>query len=142
MMMNPMMGNPGQMTSVGGMSVGQPGMMPGMMQPGMMPGMMQPGMMPGMAQPVYKQISVGPGIDMKEFNTIVSATTQAYMTRAMPLSTVVAQYIKNMIGGEWFVFISQVGLPQDYDFSLTIVKGCDFMSFSLDNTLFQVCRAK
>ena len=135
----------------------QGGMMPqqGMMQQPMMGGMMQQPMMGGMMQqqpmmggmgmmmpqPVYQQIAVGHGIDMKEYQLIVNAVTQAYMSRQMPLSQVAANYIKMNLGGDWFVFISDVGI-QDYDFSLTTVKGGDFMAFSLDKKKFQVCRLK
>ncbi len=123
------------------------GMMPqqGMMPQPMMGGMMQQPMMGGMGmmmpQPVYQQIAVGHGIDMKEFQLIVNAVTQAYMSRQMPLSNIAANYIKSSLGGDWFVFVSDVGI-EDYDFSLTTVTGGDFMAFSLDNKKFQVCRLK
>ena len=51
------------------------------------------------------------------------------------------QAIKMSLGGDWFVFVSDVGI-EDYDFSLTTVKGGDFMAFSLDKKKFQVCRLK
>ena len=125
--------------------MGQP-MMGGMMPQPMMGGMMPQPMMGGMGgmmmpQPVYQQIAVGHGIDMKEFQLIVNAVTQAYMSRQMPLSQVAANYIKMNLGGDWFVFVSDVGI-EDYDFSLTTVKGGDFMAFSLDNKKFQVCRLR
>ena len=103
------------------------------------PMMGQPMMM--MPQPIYKQVAVGAGIDMVEFNSIVQAATFAYTSKMVPLSTGVANSIKQKIGGEWFVFISPVGI-KDYDFALSSVKGGDFMSFSLDNTLFQICRIR
>ena len=117
-----------------------------MMQPGIQSGgMMQGGnmMMGGMMapQPVYRQIAVGNGINMKEFNLIVSSVTQAYLTRQMPLSNIAANYIKSSLGGDWFVFVSDVGI-EDYDFSLTTVTGGDFMAFSLDNKKFQICRLR
>jgi hypothetical protein len=100
-------------------------------------------MMGGMMvnQPVYRQIAIGHGIDMKEFQLIVNSVTQAYMSRQMPLSNIAANYIKSSLGGDWFVFVSDVGI-EDYDFSLTTVTGGDFMAFSLDNKKFQVCRLK
>jgi hypothetical protein len=111
-----------------------------MYNPGMMPNMMGMGqpMMMGV-QPVYRQIAVGAGIDMNEFNTIVKAATNAYMSRVQPLSLMTANAIKQFIGGEWFVFISLVG-DNEYNFAMSCVKGADFMSFSLDNTQFQICR--
>ena len=47
--------------------------------------------------------------------------------------------IKQMLGGDWLVFISNVGY-ENFDFSMTRVKGGDFIAFSLDNKKFQVCR--
>ena len=43
-----------------------------------------------------------------------------------------AEGIKQMLGGDWLVFISNVGY-ENFDFSMTRVKGGDFMAFSLDN---------
>ena len=131
-MYQPMMGQP---------MMGQPMMGQPMMGQPMMgqPMMGQPMMM--MPQPIFKQIAVGQGIDMNEFQSIVQAATYAYQTKVNPLSTGVANTIKQRIGGEWFVFVSPVGI-KDYDFALSSVKGGDFMSFSLDNPLFQVCRIR
>ena len=126
------------------MQPGMPMMQPGMMQPGMpmmqggfQGGMMQPGMMP---QPMFKQIMVGAGIDMNEFNKIVTAATFVYQSKQTPLSTATANYIKQNLGGEWLVVTYPVG--RQYDFCLSSVKGGDFMSFSLDNTLYQICRLR
>ena len=47
--------------------------------------------------------------------------------------------IKQMLGGDWLVFISNVGY-ENFDFSMTRVKGGDYIAFSLDNKKFQVCR--
>ena len=129
---------------------GQPGYgQPGYGQPGAQPGYGQPGAQPGYgpqpgyggAQPVYKQISVGQGIDMNEFNSIVDCCKQAYITRATPLSEHCTTLIKQRLGGDWFVFQCEEG-NSDFDFHLTKVRGGDFMSFSLDNKKFEVCRLK
>lgn len=119
-----------------GMPMMQPGMP--MMQPGMP--MMQPGMPMMAPQPIFKQIMVGKGIDMVEFNKIVSCATFVYTSKQMPLSSNTANYIKQNLGGEWLVVTYPVG--RQYDFCLSTVKGGDFMSFSLDNTLYQVCRLR
>ena len=37
-----------------------------------------------------------------------------------PMSALACSYIKSMIGGEWFVFINQVG-EIDYNFGLTTI---------------------
>jgi len=127
---------------------GQPGYgQPGYGQPGYgaQPGYGQPGYgaQPGYGgpQPVYKQISVGQGIDMNEFNSIVECCKQCYMSRATPLSEHCTQAIKQRLGGDWFVFQCEEG-KSDFDFHLTKVKGGDYMTFSLDNRKFEVCRLK
>jgi hypothetical protein len=106
-------------------------------QPGYGP---QPGYGQG-PQPVYKQISVGKGIDMNEFNSIVECCKQAYMSRATPLSEHCTNAIKQRLGGDWFVFQCELN-NTDFDFYLTKVKGGDYMTFSLDNRKFEVCRLK
>ena len=94
-------------------------------------------------EPVYKQIAVGKGIDMNEFNRIVDCCKFNYtQTRGAPQTAQkVAEGIKQMLGGDWLVFISNLGY-ENFDFSLTKVKGGDYMAFSLDNKKFQVCRIK
>ena len=118
---------------------GQPGQPP-YGQPGQQPygQPYQPGQ-----EPVYKQITVGQGIDMNEYNRIVECCKGAYIQmRAAPKTAQhAAEGIKQMLGGDWLVFISNLGY-ENFDFSLTRVKGGDFMAFSLDNKKFQVCRLK
>ena len=135
----PPYGQPGQQP------YGQPGQPP-YGQPGQQPYGQQPYGQPGYGQgpePVYKQITVGKGIDNNEFNRIVDCCKQAYMQLKGAPQTAQrsAEGIKQMLGGDWLVFISNVGY-ENFDFSLTRVKGGDFMAFSLDNKKFQVCRIK
>ena len=121
---------------------GQPGAQPGYGQPGYgQPGYGQPGF--GGQQPVYKQITVGQGIDQNEYNRIVDCCKNAYVQmRGQPQTArQAAESVKQMLGGDWMVFISNLGY-ENFDFSLTRVKGGDFMAFSLDNKKFQVCRIK
>ena len=127
---------------------GQPGYQQGQPpygQPGYQQGQPpygQPGYQQGQ-QPVYKQITVGQGIDTNEFNRIVDCCRGAYiqMRGAAQTAQHAAEGIKQMLGGDWLVFISNLGY-ENFDFSLTRVKGGDFMAFSLDNKKFQVCRLK
>ena len=92
-------------------------------------------------EPVYKQIAVGQGIDMNEYNRIVDCCKNAYkQTKGGPQTARnSAEGIKQMLGGDWMVFISNVGY-ENFDFSMTRVKGGDFMAFSFDNKKFQICR--
>ena len=93
-------------------------------------------------QPVYRQITTGQGIDMNEFNSIVECCKYAFMNGGLnQLSSRSAEAIRQRLGGDWFVFISQVGVD-NFDFSMTRVKGGDFMAFSLDQTKFQICRIR
>ena len=138
---------------MGGQQFGQPGM-PQYGQPGV-PQYGQPGMapygQPGAPQyggnmgpqPVYKQIACGQGLDQNEYNRIVECCTNAYMRlRGQPQTAREAgEGIKQMLGGEWLVFISNVGY-ENFDFSMTKVRGGDFLAFSLDNRKFQVCRIR
>ena len=122
---------------------GQPGYgQPGYGQPGYgQPGYgAQPNYGP---QPAYKQIALGQGIDNNEYNRIVDCCRNAFcQTRGGPTTArISAEGIKHMLGGDWLVFISTVGY-ENFDFSMTRVKGGDFMAFSLDNKKFQVCRIK
>ena len=136
----PMGGQPGY---------GQPGYgQPGYGQPGApgygAPGYGAPGYGPQAgygAEPVYKQITVGQGIDMNEYNRIVDCCKQCYMSRATPLSEHCCNAVKQALGGDWFVFQCEMG-NADFDFHLTKVRGGDYMTFSLDNKKFEVCRLK
>jgi hypothetical protein len=128
----------------------QPGYGPGAQPgygPGAQPGYGQPGygQQPpyGGARPVYKQITVGQGIDMNEYNRIVDCCKEAYvrLRGASQTAREAGEGIKRMLGGDWLVFISNLGY-ENFDFSMTRVKGGDFMAFSLDNKKFQVCRIK
>ena len=128
---------------------GQPGYgQPGYGQPGApgygAPGYGAPGYGPQAgygAEPVYKQITVGQGIDMNEYNRIVDCCKQCYMSRATPLSEHCCNAVKQALGGDWFVFQCEMG-NADFDFHLTKVRGGDYMTFSLDNKKFEVCRLK
>ena len=110
--------------------------------PGIVPGVV-PSVMPSSfgSEGVFRQISVGDGIDRKEFESIVKAAKVAYLSNASPLSRITANGIKARLGGEWFVFISNLG-EEDYSFSMTRCRGTDFLVFSLDNKKFQVCRIR
>ena len=93
-----------------------------------------------MVQPQnFKLIARGQGIDDNEYNAIITSATNAFNARMNPLSTGTVNLIKQMIGGEWFVFVCPAG-EQNYDFSLSVVTGGDFLSFYVDKFHFQVCR--
>ena len=92
-------------------------------------------------QPQFKQYAVGSGIDQNEFNAITKACTQAYTAKSNPMSTSSSNFIKQALGGDWFVCCSPLG-NKNFDFCISSVTGGDFLAFSLDNVLFEVCRLK
>ena len=107
--------------------------------PGYIPPMGAP--MPGYGPtPVLREKARGYGIDPVEYGTITKCAMGVYRQGARPFSTNTANAIKQILGGHWVV----VCYPENraYDFALTSVKGGDFMTFTVDNVLFQVCRLK
>ena len=140
----PQYGQPGaqQYGQPGAPQYGQPGApqygQPGAPQYGQ-PGAQQYGQYG--AEPVYKQISCGQGIDQNEFQSIVECCKQAYLSRMTPLSEHCTNAIKQRLGGDWFVFQCDME-NTDFDFHLTKVKGGDYLTFSLDNKKFEVCRLR
>ena len=99
-----------------------------------------PGAMPG-SGPVYREIARGVGIDPRELEAIKRVSMQVYQSGVSPMAKAVSEGIKQNLGGEWFAFVNPAG-DETYEFSLTRVKGTDFVSFVIDNTKFQVCRIK
>ena len=97
--------------------------------------------MPVGGQPVYREIARGVGIDPREYEAIKRVSMQVYQSGVNPMAKNVSEGIKQALGGEWFAFVNPAG-DETYEFSLTRVKGTDFVSFVLDNTKFQVCRIK
>ena len=91
--------------------------------------------------PDFKLISRGNGIDEREFYVITHAAADALNNKEDPLSNGIIKRIKKDLGGEWMVFASMEGL-KGYDFSLSIVTGNDFLSFTIQKFRFQVCRLR
>jgi len=91
--------------------------------------------------PSFRLIGRGKGIDEKEYFDITHAANDALRAKEDPLSNGIIKRIKNSLGGEWMVFASVEGL-KGYDFSLSIVTGNDFLSFTIENFRFQVCRLR
>ena len=92
-------------------------------------------------QPSYKEIARGVGIDPRELEAIKRVSMQVYQSGVKPMAKPVSEGIKQNLGGEWFAFVNPAG-DETYEFSLTRVKGTDFVSFVINDTKFQVCRIK
>lgn len=95
----------------------------------------------GISYPGYRQIQIGPGIDMNEYTRIVNSviTVHSQYRGALGTATAASQAIKLMLGGEWMVLVTELSMPA-YDFSITRCKGGDSMVFSLDNKKYEVLR--
>ena len=91
--------------------------------------------------PNFRLIGRGNGIDEREYYVITHAAADALNKKEDPLSNGIIKRIKRDIGGEWMVFASIENL-KGYDFSLSIVTGNDFLSFTIQNFRFQVCRLR
>ena len=91
--------------------------------------------------PNFRLIGRGKGIDEKEYYVITHSAANALNAKEDPLSNGIIKKIKAELGGEWMVFASVEGL-KGYDFSLSIVAGNDFLSFTIQNFRFQVCRLR
>ena len=91
--------------------------------------------------PSFKLIGRGKGIDEKEYYVITHSAADALNAKEDPLSNGIIKKIKSQLGGEWMVFASVEGL-KGYDFSLSIVTGNDFLSFTIQNFRFQICRLR
>ena len=89
----------------------------------------------------FKLIKRGKGIDPNEYYNITHAANDALQAREDPLSNGIIKRIKKALGGEWMVFSSIKGL-KGYDFSLSIVTDNDFLSFTIENYHFHVCRLR
>ena len=93
--------------------------------------------------PNFVELAKGKGIDQNEYNTIISAAKKAYeesKNDRQTLSFKAGREIKNTLNGQWFVFVSEKG--KKFDFSLSTVASNDYLTFSIGNSMFQVCRLR
>jgi len=91
-------------------------------------------------QPVIRGKARGYGIILMIMQELLNAIQVFISKDARPYSANASNSIKQIFGGDWVV----VCYPEQraYDFDLTTVKGGDFITFTVDNALFQVCRLK
>ncbi|MCQ2820836.1 MAG: hypothetical protein MJ252_26555 [archaeon] len=92
--------------------------------------------------PGYRQLTVGPGIDMREYTRIVNAAVAVHTQYGggnPGTAQAVVAAIRAQIGGEWGCLITDLNLPA-YDFSVSRRKGGDTMIFALDNKKYDIFR--
>ena len=92
-------------------------------------------------QPLYKQYAIGKGINMAQGNLIVNYCKYYYIQTKCGKNTArkCAEAIKQKLGDNWLVLISDL-TGGKFDFNISPAKKGDFIVFSLDNKLFQICR--
>ena len=92
-------------------------------------------------QPVLKKYAVGRRINTEQSNIIIKTCKKAYILMKGKLMTVkyAAEEIQKIIGNNWLVMISDLDCGE-FDFSISQAKKGDYIMFSLDKKLFQVCR--
>ena len=92
-------------------------------------------------QPLLKKYAVGNRIDDNQLNIIIDCCKKYFIEYkgGKNLAKFSAEEIKNILGDNWLVLISNLKCGQ-FDFNLSPALKGDFAIFSLDNKLFQVCR--
>ena len=92
-------------------------------------------------QPLLKKYAVGNRIDDNQLNIIIDCCKKYFIKfkGGKNLAKFSAEEIKNILGDNWLVLISNLKCGQ-FDFNLSPALKGDFAIFSLNNKLFQVCR--
>ena len=92
-------------------------------------------------QPLLKKYAVGNRIDDNQLNIIIDCCKKYFIKYkgGKNLAKFSAEEIKNILGDNWLVLISNLKCGQ-FDFNLSPALKGDFAIFSLNNKLFQVCR--
>ena len=92
-------------------------------------------------QPILKKYAVGSRINVDQSNIIIEICKKCYILMKGGLMTAKysAEGIEKALGNNWLVMISDLDCGE-FDFSISQAKKGDFIMFSLDKKLFQVCR--
>ena len=92
-------------------------------------------------RPIFKKYSIGHGIESYQYDIIISCCKKYYMLikGGCKAAKNLSEEIKSKLGDNWLVMISDLNCGQ-FDFSISPAKKGDFIVFSLDKKLFQVCR--
>ena len=81
-------------------------------------------------------------MDPRELEAIKNVAFRVFQSGVNPMAKDISEGIKQLLGGEYLTFVNPA-CDEIYEFSLTKVKGTDFVSFILNGTTkFQVCRIK
>jgi len=89
----------------------------------------------------YRMIKCGNKFNNNEMNIIIKSSYEEYKRKKDPLSKWIMQRIKNILGGDWVVFICALGL-KGYDLSVSIDDDNRLIAFAIDNFKFQIIKIK
>ena len=92
-------------------------------------------------QPLYKQYKLGSKITGNQLKIIVNICKKYYllMKGGVGIAFKASDELKKVFGGNWLVFISNLKCKK-FDFNISSIQKGNFVIFSLDNKLFQICK--
>ena len=92
-------------------------------------------------QPSYKQYKIGNKINGNQLKIIVNCCKKYYlqMKGRIGIAMKASEELKSALGGNWLIFISNLKCKQ-FDFNISSIQKGNFVIFSLDNRLFQICK--
>ena len=96
---------------------------------------------PKIRQPAIKLFAVGNRINKNQLNIIINCCKKAFiiMNGGKTTAKKSAEEIKRLIGDNWLVLISNIKSGK-FDFNISPAKRGDFVVFTIDDKLFQICR--
>ena len=92
-------------------------------------------------QPLYKQYKIGNKISGNQLKIIANCCKKYYLQMKGREGTAMkaSEELKQVLGGNWLIFISNLKCKQ-FDFNISSIQKGNFVIFSLDNKLFQICK--
>ena len=87
----------------------------------------------------YRLIRCGKKFNNNDVNIIINSSNEELKRGSDPLSKCIIQRIKNLLGGNWVVFVCVNGL-KGYDLSVSVDDENKLISFIIDNFRFQIIK--
>ena len=87
----------------------------------------------------FHLIRCGKKFNNNDINLIINSSYEELNRKGDPLSKSIIQRIKNLLGGNWVVFICVVGL-KGYDLSVSVDDANRLISFIIANFKFQIIK--
>jgi serine/threonine protein kinase len=94
-----------------------------------------------LTQPSYKRYKIGNKINGNQLKMIVNCCKKYYlqMKGGVGIAMKASEELKQSLGGNWLIFISNLKCKQ-FDFNISSIQKGNFVIFSLDKKLFQICK--